>query len=146
MWDMGRPTKCTPETIKRVSDGIRLGMVYEHAAKYGGIGYSTLREWMIKGEQGIEPFSEFADAVKSAEGECVAANMATIRDAALSGKWQAAAWIMERRYTSAYGRTVQEVRLDDRRKLQDMSDDELDAEILHVAQAIIDQAKGRPTE
>ena len=34
------------------------------AAEAAGIGKSTHYEWMEKGEQGIEPYAEYADAIK----------------------------------------------------------------------------------
>jgi len=73
-----------------------------HAALAGGINYDTLNEWRKK-------YSDFSDAIKKAEGECVVMRLARINKAGQEGTWQADAWTLERRYPQDYGRTVHEV-------------------------------------
>ena len=48
---MARPSKLTPEVTKRLTEAIRAGNYYEAACGYAGIGYSTFRVWMTKGEK-----------------------------------------------------------------------------------------------
>jgi len=105
---MARPTKYTPDTVKRIVDAIRLGATYELACNYGGIDYMTFRRW-------YEAKREFSEAVKDAEGAAVVKWLALIDKAANDGAWQAAAWKLERRYPQTYGRTVQEWHVYDRR-------------------------------
>lgn len=100
---MARPRKNTPTAKERIIEAVGLGATYERAAAAGGIGYSTLREWIL-----AEP--EFAEAVKAAEAKCANEALIAIKRAARGGQWQAAAWLLERRYPSEYGRTVQEQR------------------------------------
>lgn len=97
---MARPTKYTPETVKKITDAIKLGATYELACNYAGIDYSTFNEW-----QKTKP--KFSEAVKAAEGEAAVKWLAKIEAAAVKS-WQAAAWKLERRYPHDYGRTVQE--------------------------------------
>jgi transposase len=97
---MARPTKYTPETAKRILDGIELGMPYVHAAAYGGVSYETFNQWRDKK-------LEFSEAVKAAEGRAVAGRLARIRQAE-PDHWQAAAWWLERRYPHEFGKTIQE--------------------------------------
>jgi hypothetical protein len=107
---MARPTKFTPETIKKLTDAIRMGATYDLACKYAGINYSTFQNWM-NGEGGI-PKKEhlpFLDAIEKAEGDAAVGWLTKIEKAANDGAWQAAAWKMERRYPSSYGRTVQQI-------------------------------------
>lgn len=96
---MARKSKYTPEVIERILQAIQLGATYELAAQYGGITYKTLNEWM-------NAKSELCDAIKGAEGKAVVGWLARIEQAAKEGAWQAAAWKLERRYPSVYGKTV----------------------------------------
>lgn len=98
---MARPTKYTPDVVKRITDAIKLGATYELAASYGGISYRTFAEWNEKKPQ-------FSQAIKDAEGEAAVKWLAKIETAASDGQWTAAAWKLERRYPRDYGRTVNE--------------------------------------
>lgn len=101
----GRPTKFTPDVRTRIITAIRNGNTYEASANYGGICYSLLREWIVRGEQEqIGDFSDFVDAVKKAEAEAEVESVALIRRSAQEGQWQAAAWFLERRKPSEWGR------------------------------------------
>lgn len=107
---MGRPTKLTPETQKRIVDGIRMGATYELAAQYGGVSYDTFNNWIKAGVDAKSgSYFEFFNAVKRAEGEAAIGWLAKIEKAANDGEWQAAAWKLERRYPQNYGRHVQEI-------------------------------------
>lgn len=86
-----------------------MGATYELAAQYGGVAYNTFNEWMKRGQEETEgDFSEFYEAIKSAEGKAVVGWLAKIEKAATGGNWQAAAWKLERRYPRDYGRQIQE--------------------------------------
>lgn len=110
---MARPSKLTSEVEARIVEAVELGATWERAADAAGIGASTLREWRQRGEAGEEPFSAFLAALKRAEGDGVARALRTIRQASESGTWQAAAWLLERRYPADYGRRT-EVAVDTR--------------------------------
>ena len=101
---MPRRPKLTPEVQERICQAIATGATYEHAAAYGGITFQTLNDW-----RKTKPL--FSEALKDAEGRGVLALLARIQKAAGEGTWQAAAWILERRYPRDYGRTVQNVEL-----------------------------------
>jgi len=119
-------SRLTPDTLTRVIQAIRVGATYELAAQYGGVSYRTFRNWVLRGEAEIErrenprvkagseqwdgeqPFVDFVQALRDAEGAAAVKWLALI-DKAADTTWQAAAWKLERRYPSDYGRTVQEV-------------------------------------
>lgn len=102
---VGRPTKFTPDTCNRILSAIRNGNTYEASAHYGGVSYDTLREWIKRGqEETAGEFSEFFEAIKSAEAKAEVESVALIRQAAQEGQWQAAAWFLERRKPSDWGR------------------------------------------
>lgn len=98
---MARPSKYTPDTVKRITDALELGATYEMASNYGGIDYTTFLTWR-------DNKPEFSKAVKDAEGRAVVKWLAKIEQAASGGTWQAAAWKLERRYPHDFGKTVQE--------------------------------------
>jgi transposase len=96
---VARPSKYTPETVKKITDAIKLGATYELACGYAGITFETFNQW-----RKAKP--EFSEAVKSAEGAAAVGWLARIEKAANDGTWQAAAWKLERRYPEQYGRQV----------------------------------------
>lgn len=96
----GRPSKLTDQVRDSVCEAVAMGMTFDLAAQYAGIGRSTFFRWMRQGEQS-EPgdrFRDFWDAVKRAESEGALNALATIHRAASDGSWQAAAWLLERRH------------------------------------------------
>jgi len=108
----GRKTKLTPEVQKRIVESVRLGAPYCLAAQSGGIGESTLYDWMERGEKGErreqkDIYVEFAKAIKEAESACFNAMLGRIQLAA-STSWQAAAWLLERRYPQQFARTMKQ--------------------------------------
>jgi hypothetical protein len=111
--------------IQRLTQALSMGATYEHACHFAGIAYSTFRTWITAAEAAItrlgenskarptkaeQPFLEFLEVVKRAEGQAVMTWLLKI-EAAASEHWQAAAWKLERRYPEQYGRTVQDNRL-----------------------------------
>lgn len=98
MAEVGRPTKYTPETVKKITGAIQTGATYRLAAQYGGIGLSTFNEWRHQ-------YPEFAEAVEEAEGQGAVMLIAKIQRAA-GNSWRAAAWILERRHPEEYGRQI----------------------------------------
>lgn len=110
---MPRRKRVRPElVVGKFCEGLRLGMTYKLAAKYAGVGESTVYSWLAMGEgkadQGKKirkAHREFLDAVKAAESESAATLLAQVRLAAKDpARWQAAAWLLERRWPEFYGR------------------------------------------
>jgi len=73
------------------------------AAEAAGIGKSTHYEWMEKGEQGIEPYAEYADAIKKAEAIAEQNAVKVIKEASRDN-WTAGAWYLERKFPDKWGR------------------------------------------
>ncbi len=93
---MGRPSKLTDERGERILEALRAGNYLGTAARYAGIGESTLHEWRTK-------YPEFAEAVEKARADAEARMVAVIMKAAPI-HWQAAAWWLERSFPGRYGR------------------------------------------
>jgi len=102
----GRPTKLTPEVQKTICDTVSGGGTDRVACLRAGISVSGLGEWKRRGAAGEEPYAAFLAAYKRAEGDFGLRNLALIGKAAQDGTWQAAAWLLERRYPEEYGRKV----------------------------------------
>lgn len=96
---MARPTKYTPETVKKIVDAVRLGATYRLACDFAGITEETFSQWRKR-------YPEFSAQIKEAEGQGAIGWLARIEKAANDGTWQAAAWKLERRYPESYGRQV----------------------------------------
>ena len=102
---MGRPgiSSFTPETQEKILNALRAGNYRVAACKFAGISVDTFGRWMKAGNAGEERFAEFAEQVKQAEAQAEASLVATIRKAA-GDHWQAAAWLLERKYVTRWGR------------------------------------------
>lgn len=95
-------SKLTPEIHARICALLRTGNYRETAAAAAGITARSLRNWLHRGADGVEPFAAFAAecAVAEAEGE--------LRDVELIGRaadqdWRAAAWRLEHRNPFTWG-------------------------------------------
>lgn len=95
---MPRPTPDDPELLARLRAGASAGMTYKLLARAIGIAESTFHDWQRRGRQGLAPWSVFVAELDAAEAEGARRLLEVIRDAATSGQWQAAAWILERRH------------------------------------------------
>ncbi|MFX9703736.1 hypothetical protein ABTO92_19445, partial [Acinetobacter baumannii] len=83
------------------ADAIRRGATIEMACAAAGITDATWHLWMNKARQGRAPYRDFLEAIKTAEAEHQARLLAVIEEHAIK-QWQAAAWILERRYPDAW--------------------------------------------
>ncbi len=104
---MARPTKFNEKTKRRIYKALRIGASKKHAAYAAGISYELLRQWMQKGKQEeSKEFIAFLAALKRAESDFCMKALKNINDAGTK-KWQAAAWLLERRYPEHYGKNRQ---------------------------------------
>jgi hypothetical protein len=100
----GRPSKLSDELKKELLQGIETGLTYELACNRVGITYRTFRNWMRKGEAAKSgELFHFFQEVRAAEARGATALLMLIRRSANEGQWQAAKWILERRYREHYG-------------------------------------------
>lgn len=93
----GPKPKYTPDRIEKILDFLRSGNTRGTSARASGISPDTFSIWMAK-------YSDFSEAVKTAEQEAVTKYLAHIEQAAIKGSWQAAAWVLERRHYQEWGR------------------------------------------
>lgn len=112
---MGRKSKLTTDVQDKIVQALRAGNYFETACEYAGVSPSTAYEWIQRGE-GRHPkrrrtkvYAEFAEAVKKAAANAEVKNVAVIQQAT-NDSWRAAAWWLQRRFPSRWGR--QENRID----------------------------------
>lgn len=97
----GRPSKFTPERRAAIIDAIGHRIPYALAAEANGICEATLFDWLLTArvhrEEGIESeFTEFAQAIKRIEMTRIREHTEMI--ASKPDRWQADAWLLERRW------------------------------------------------
>ena len=99
----GRKTKLTPELQEEITKRIKAGNYIQVACEAIGISHTTYFNWIKKGEEGKSPYVEFLKAIKKAEAEAHVNCVAIIASHATE-QWQAAAWLLERKYPDKWGR------------------------------------------
>jgi transposase-like protein len=106
----GRPSKFTPERRASIINDIARRVPYEIAAEANGICESTLYEWIDMGrrhrKEGIDSeYSKFSEGIKAAERSKIIGHADNIADHV--DKWQADAWMLERRWYKHFGSNAQ---------------------------------------
>lgn len=97
--------KLTKELTARICERIRQGAYLSPACEAEGVPDSTGSEWLQRGRgehstrRKTPVHAEFAEAIKKAEAECEQTCLLRIQTAAAEPRtWQAAAWLLERRF------------------------------------------------
>mgnify|MGYP003149193472 CR=1 FL=1 len=120
---MGAPSKLTHELIEQLANVLRRGAYVETAVAHCGISKASYYSWARKGADerkhimdGGKPRKTFGlyldllDTVERAMADAELSDLRVITQAASeAGSWQAAAWKLERRNPSRWGRVRHEV-------------------------------------
>ncbi len=85
---------------KQIVEAVALGATYRMAAKAGGLNERTLRRWTAeaKSEGESSQYYQLYLDIKQADAAGGIAALESIKKAAKEGKWQAAAWLLERKH------------------------------------------------
>lgn len=107
--DVGRPTKFTPERRASIISDISRRIPYRLAAEANGICEATFFDWMNTAKvhqlEGIDSdYTRFSESIKRAELTRVLEHTDMI--AAKPERWQADAWLLERRWPDLFGASV----------------------------------------
>lgn len=100
----GAPTKCTPETQEIMLESVSMGLPIRFACDRAGISTSAHYDWVQRGENGEQPFADYAEAIKKARADAVLVRLSRIDAAAEAGAWQADMTYLERVYPDEFGR------------------------------------------
>lgn len=96
--EAGRPTKKTEQRVEALLQSLRAGASRQRSAALAGIHRDTLHEWMKQ-----DP--AFSDAIEKAEAFAEARFLSRVATAAENERsWQAAAWILERRFPKEWSK------------------------------------------
>ena len=105
--------KLTGKTIEAIEEKIALGVPIEVIAPAIGVTYQCVYLWQSKGERYLKkkkPLNEYQklcvelfEAIKRGRLRFVEGNLAMIQ-AAAPKNWQAAAWLLERRYPKHFAK------------------------------------------
>lgn len=119
-----RARKLTDGVIRALEEGARAGLYRVELARLAGVDERTLYRWLEAAAADEEAgntdslHARLRHALTRAEAEAEESMLALVRDAAtirtvldrkgdaveVDGDWRAAAWFLERRYPSKYGR------------------------------------------
>ncbi len=93
-------SKITATRLDILKRCLMAGMTRDLTAKAMGIAPGTLQTWFARADDDPDgPYGEVRRVGLEAEAECARQALEVIKNAAVrDGKWQAAAWLLERRY------------------------------------------------
>lgn len=103
MANAGRKTKYTPETVKTLTDAIRVGSSYKDACALAGISHELFSQWREKHIEFVEALTRAeADAKHQRLMRIFAAGVST-KNGKMQGDWRADAWFLEKRFPQEFG-------------------------------------------
>jgi transposase len=113
----GRPSKFTPERCADIISAISRRAPYQLAAEANGISERTLFYWLEEGVRDLDAnvdseHAQFLQSIKRAEMQKVMEHTDMI--AAKPERWQADAWLLERRWPKHFGANAQVNELNER--------------------------------
>jgi hypothetical protein len=104
---MARPTKLTSEIQQKIGDGVSLGLTYALAAEAAGITYQTFNQWMQRGKNSTYgEYFYFYQHVTKQNADAAKELLERLNLAAKAGDTRICLWILERRFSADFGRSV----------------------------------------
>jgi len=101
----GRKTKLDEERQEKLLRAIRVGNDKKVACALAGISETTLYRWLELSQKknARAELRQFRESLERAEAEAEVLKVSRIAQAADNGRWQAAAWWLERKYPERWG-------------------------------------------
>lgn len=91
--------KLSPDRVRVILDWVRRGHYRSVACAKARISDRTLRNWVEKGREGLEPYAQFLEDLLEAEADCEDEMLSRIRSvSSKDDAWTNVAWFMERRW------------------------------------------------
>jgi len=96
----GRKTKLDDARRDKLLKAIKGGNDKKVACEFAGISETTLYRWLeqSRAKNASEELREFRESLERSEAEAETLHVARITQAANNGRWQAAAWWLERKH------------------------------------------------
>lgn len=120
-----------PEMAKGIVKLLEKGVPRVHACAQFRVAEKTFYQWMLKYREAVDRgdtesvYHQFGQAVKEAESHFIERNLSVIQVASIKS-WQAAAWLLERRFGNDFGRHQKVMKTDTLKDTVDeMSDDQV---------------------
>jgi hypothetical protein len=104
------PIKLTDDLTRTFATLVRAGNTVAVACNVVGIDESTYYDWMRRAKRkgdANDPYRAFRAALEQARGEAEAILVGQITTSARNGSWQAAAWLLERRWPERWAKPDQ---------------------------------------
>ena len=101
----GRKSKLDSERQKKLLSAIRMGNDTKVACAVAGISEATLYRWLelAQKKNARVELIDFRESLERAEAEAEVIKVGRINQAADNGRWQAAAWWLERKHPERWG-------------------------------------------
>lgn len=106
---VGFPSKLTPEMQAKFCELLMKGNFVETVCKACGVHYTTWRDWIRKGERGIEPYASFYNAVHEAIAKGEMYHVEIMHDAATED-WRASEKFLRMRHGDRWNRQEMDIR------------------------------------
>ncbi len=106
----GRPTSLTPELQDRIIDLLKVGVSKKAMCEALDLSEHTLRYWLARADDDIEPYRTFRSRFREAENKQKIWALKVLEQAASADPvkaWKAAAFILERRWPREFGTSGQ---------------------------------------
>ena len=97
---VGQPSKYGERTTKIITGCISQGMSIDGACAMAGVTLQTHRNWMTASEAGEEGFEGYFDRISKA---LAMSEGVLVKKIVKNKQWQAAAWILQRRFPKTWG-------------------------------------------
>lgn len=94
----------TEALVAKLTELIRDGLTLRRACIACGLAYTTACKWRRAEKAGDVRYAGLTARLEEAAAQSEADSLRVIKAAARDGAWQAAAWLLERRYPDQYGR------------------------------------------
>lgn len=95
---IGRPTSLDDKVQATIVQVLKEGNTWRCAAGCAGVSWTTVKNWMQRGEAGEEPYATFLALTRGAEASVEREMVIGVRmGGAAGGDWKANAWWLERR-------------------------------------------------
>ncbi|WP_409200645.1 hypothetical protein [Methanobrevibacter sp. DSM 116169] len=103
-YKVGNPLKLKTDVKKRLIKSLKNGNPPAVACQAAGIHIKTFKEWMHRGEEGIEPYVTFYLEVEELKAQAIEKHIDCLNEAAESGNIGASQWLLSKVYPEVFGK------------------------------------------